>query len=135
MLAFLPLTVYLVLYKVLPERTLLHGLVLLPGTVLLGAAAVLHLRLPPEKKEQVTLSHRLGPVHIYLTFLTFLVLNGTLFADALLPDRLLVNRIGAIGLALLLGSMAVGYLGYFRRKRRKEGDSSGKKRWKEDPWD
>ena len=62
----IPLLVWWGIERIWPERMLLQAVVLLPGTVLLGAASVLHWRLPPDMKERVTLSWRLSPVHVFI---------------------------------------------------------------------
>ena len=55
--------------------------VMLPGTVLLGVAAVLHKRLPAKEKDKVEISFY-GIFHIYMTFLTAAVLNVSFFLKA-----------------------------------------------------
>ena len=52
----IPLLVWWGIERIWPERMLLQAVVLLPGTVLLGAALVLHWGLPPDRKESVTRS-------------------------------------------------------------------------------
>ena len=78
----IPLLAWWGIERVWPERMLLQAAVLLPGTVLLGAASVLHWFLPSDRKERVTLSWRLSPVHVYLLFLACLVMNAAAFLEA-----------------------------------------------------
>ena len=132
-----PLLVWWGIERIWPERMLLQAVVLLPGTVLLGAASVLHWRLPPDRKERVTLSWRLSPVHVYLLFLACLVMNAAAFLEAF-PTEVgagLTEKVLLAGILLLLAGELAGYFRYFRQKRKGQQRYPRKKKRGEDPWD
>ena len=84
----------------------------------MGAASVLHWCLPSDRKERVTLSWRLSPVHVYLLFLACLVMNAAAFLEALRREASagLTEKVLLAGILLLLaGELA----GYFRKKKKK----------------
>ena len=105
----------------------------------MGAASVLHWRLPKEKREPVEMSWRLSPPHIYLLFLIAAVSDAACFAEMFRTEKngRLVDAVVYIGLALFLLGEAFGYIQYFRQKRRgkKRPHTSKKQKRREDPWD
>ena len=117
-----PLLVWWGIERFWPERMLLQAVVLLPGTVLLGAASVLHWRLPPDRKERVTLSWRLSPVHVYLLFLACLVMNAAAFLEAFHREVSagLMEKVLLAGIFLLLAGELAGYFRYFCQKRKEK---------------
>ena len=118
----IPLLAWWGIERVWPERMLLQAVVLLPGTVLLGAASVLHWRLPPDRKERVTLSWRLSPVHVYLLFLACLVMNAAAFLEAFHREVSagLTEKVLLAGIFLLLAGELAGYFRYFCQKRKEK---------------
>ena len=54
-------------------------LILLPGTILLGAAAYFHWKLPKNQKTLVKVSFWRGESHVYLTFFAALLMNVIAF--------------------------------------------------------
>ena len=118
----IPLLAWWGIECVLPERMLLQAVVLLPGTVLLGAASVLHWRLPPDRKERVTLSWRLSPVHVYLLFLACLVMNAAAFLEAFHREVSagLTEKVLLAGIFLLLVGELAGYFRHFCQKRKEK---------------
>ena len=132
----IPLLVWWGIERIWPERMLLQAVVLLPGTVLLGAASVLHWRLPPDRKERVTLSWRLSPVHVYLLFLACLVMNAAAFLEAFRREASagLTEKVLLAGILLLLAGELAGYFRYFRQKGKSKQRHPQKKKRGEDPW-
>ena len=114
----IPLLAWWGIERVWPEQ----AVVLLPGTVLLGAASVLHWRLPPDRKERVTLSWRLSPVHVYLLFLACLVMNAAAFLEAFHREVSagLMEKVLLAGIFLLLAGELAGYFRYFCQKRKEK---------------
>ena len=117
-----PLLVWWGIGRIWPERMLLQAVVLLPGTVLLSAASVLHWFLPSDRKERVTLSWRLSPVHVYLLFLACLVMNAAAFLEAFRREASagLTEKVLLAGILLLLAGELAGYFRYFRQKRKEK---------------
>ena len=132
----IPLLAWWGIERVWPERMLLQAVVLLPGTVLLGAASVLHWCLPSDRKECVTLSWRLSPVHVYLLFLACLVMNAAAFLEAFRREVSagLTEKVLLAGILLLLAGELEGYFRYFRQKRKEKQRHPQKKKRGEDPW-
>ena len=118
----IPLLVWWGIERIWPERMLLQAVVLLPGTVLLGAASVPHWFLPSDRKERVTLSWRLSPVHVYLLFLACLVMNAAAFLEAFHREVSagLTEKVLLAGIFLLLAGELAGYFRYFCQKRKEK---------------
>ena len=125
-----PLLVWWGIGRIWPERMLLQAVVLLPGTVLLSAASVLHWFLPSDRKERVTLSWRLSPVHVYLLFLACLVMNAAAFLEAFRREASagLTEKVLLAGILLLLAGELAGYFRYFRQKRKEKQRHPQKKK-------
>lgn len=120
-----------------PNQPLVQVLALLPGLLLLGAACVLHLRLPREQRDPVELSWRLSPVHVYLFFLLVAVLELAYTAQLIWgeTESRFADTVALAAVFLFFAGEGIGYFCYFRQKKNRKKDRHPKKKRREDPWD
>lgn len=119
------------------DEPLVQVLVLLPGLFLLGAACVLHLRLPREQRDPVELSWRLSPVHVYLFFLLVAVLELAYTAQLIWgkTESRFADTVALVAVILFFAGEGIGYFCYFRQKKSRKKHRHHKKKRGEDPWD
>lgn len=82
-------------------------LILLPGTILLGAAAYFHWKLPKNQKTPVKVSFWRGPSHVYLTFFAALLMNVIAFLGELQGWNGVVDAISTV-IAILFAFAIIG---------------------------
>lgn len=99
--------------RVEEQKLFWFPLMLLPGTILLGAAAYLHWKLPKDQKEPVKVSFWRGPSHVYLTFLAAALMNVIAFLGEVQGWNGVVDVISAM-LAILFALAIVGTRFYGR---------------------
>lgn len=119
-----------------PNQPLVQVLALLPGLLLLGAACVLHLRLPRKQRDPVELSLRLSPVHVYLFFLLIAVLELGYTAQLIWgeTESQFADTVALVAVILFFAGEGIGYFCYFRQKKNRKKDRHHKKKRGEDPW-
>ncbi len=111
----------------LEQRPLLCALLMLPALILSAAAAVLNHRLPPEQREQLTVSYRSGPSHPYWFLFMLLVMEVLLVLSSLSPSDALAAITPIVSCLFLLVEVGV-ILFYFVRKYLRKPDRKPKQK-------